>query len=649
MSRPLPGTRPPSLRDYYCIRSSDLLDKCRRFYAAGQPLRDSGMVDALYRVTLDSGLDHRVRVRDSSGRQRELICFDSNSYLHLHRHPKVIDAVTRALDDVGYGTPSAQLLCGTNRYLRELEETIRAFHGREDTIVFSSGYAANLGTITALVRTRDLVVRDAFSHTSIHDGCRASASRLSKSYAHGDLRTLAQLLAEADANPTCQGKLIISDGVYSMHGKLAPLPELVQLARRHGATLMVDEAHATGVVGPEGRGTEDAFGLDGCADVLMGTFSKAPGTAGGYVTGSRELINYLRFYAHSAMFTAALPAMLCAGVTEAFRVMDSEPEHRERLWQHVRSLASALRQVGLATPETPQRAIVPVFVGDETLLWRLGQELFTEGVKAGIVGFPTVPRGESIIRLTVNALVNALLSAPRPAGGGKEPSYMVGAIGLGSSNDFHKPWISCAAPVPLKTNPARSGRRDVGVARFVDAGGAERQRHFLVSASLGITAEANGRFNQPSPSRSWLKRHATKAAIAQAALETVATCRNVPARLSLTEGSDPPMEARITNLAITKTSYVSGWLHFDTEVPPADGRFFACLCDGFDRRRTLSALLDLSRGRYLARHRRGSHQWRTPGLTVETPQPVALELDGEVFRASRVTFTVPPNQLRCCT
>jgi len=396
------GDKPPSLRDYYYVRSANLFEKCHRFYAAGQQLRDAGVVDALFRVTLTSGLDHRITVQDPSGSERELICFDSNSYLHLHRHPRVIGAVERALGEVGYGTPSAQLLCGTNRYLRELEETISGYHGREDAIVFSSGYAANLGTITALVRRRDLVARDALSHTSIHDGCRASTSRYLKTFPHRDCRALERILATANTPSDCQGKLIVSDGVYSMHGRLAPLPELVRVARRHDAYLMIDEAHATGVVGPQGRGVEDHFGLEGSVDILMGTFSKAPGTAGGYVTGSRERINYLRFYAHSAMFTAALPAALCAGVTEAFRVMASEPEHRERLWQNVRALSTALRQAGLSTPDQPDSAIIPVFVGDDTLLWRLGRDLFAAGVKAGIVGFPAVPRGESIIRLTVN-------------------------------------------------------------------------------------------------------------------------------------------------------------------------------------------------------------------------------------------------------
>jgi len=399
---PTTSTRTPSLREFHDAHSADLLEKCRRFDEARRD-HERRIGSSLHGATLTTALDRRIRVRDASGEERELICFDSNSYLHLHRHPRVIEAVTRALGQFGYGTPSAQLLCGTNRHLRELEEEISRFHAREDALVFSSGYAANLGTISALVRDRDLVVRDVASHASIHDGCRASHSDYQRRFPHRDGRALERILKEASTSSDCRGKLIVSDGVFSMNGDIASLPQLVRAARRHGAYLMVDEAHATGVVGPSGRGTEEHFGLDGEVDILMGTFSKAPGTIGGYVTGSRELISYLRFYARSAMFSAALPAALCAGVTEAFKIMAEEPEHRERLWRNVHALTEGLRQVGMLVPATPESAIVPVFMGDEALLWRFGAALSDAGIKAGVVAYPAVPEGEAIIRLTVNA------------------------------------------------------------------------------------------------------------------------------------------------------------------------------------------------------------------------------------------------------
>lgn len=383
--------------------SDDLFDKCRRFTAFLDGLRACQVYQALYRVTLDGGLDRRIQVFNPLvGGQQEMLCFDSNSYLHLHRHPRVVERTRRVLGRVGYGTASAQLLCGTNRYLRELEDVVSEFHGRQSTLVFPSGYAANLGAITALVTERDLVAYDRFSHASIHDACRATRSRRARRYPHRDHRALARILERAAREPDGGGKLVVTDGVFSMHGTLAPLPELVALKRRHGAKLMVDEAHSTGVIGPTGRGLEEHYRLPDSIDVLMGTFSKAPGTIGGYVTGSRELIDYLRFFARSAMFTAALPAALCAGIAEAFRVMQREPEHRERLWQNVRRLTRGLSQAGFDISPA-QSPIVTVFMGSERLLLCLSRDLFRAGVKAGNVAYPAVPKGEAVLRLTVNA------------------------------------------------------------------------------------------------------------------------------------------------------------------------------------------------------------------------------------------------------
>lgn len=390
-----------TLRDFHRSDGPDLLAKCRALHGYVRQLEREGSYQSLYRVTLTSGLDHRIRVLDPrSGREVEMICFDSNSYLGLHLHPRVIAAVKRALDRVGYGTPSAPLLCGTNRYLRELEETVARFHEREDAMVFPSGYAANVGVLTALLRERDLVVMDCFSHASIHDGAKASGARQCRSFPHRDLTCLNRLLSEAGDGG---GKLIVTDGVFSMHGTLAPLAGLRALATRHGALLLVDEAHATGVIGPAGRGLEEECGLPGAIDVLVGTFSKAPGAAGGYVCGSRELVTYLRFFARPGMFTAALPAATCAGLTEAFRVMEEEPEHRERLWRNVRVLAPALIEAGLCVPRDVESPILPVFLGSSQLLRRFSQELFASGIKCGNVSYPAVRRGEAVARLAVNA------------------------------------------------------------------------------------------------------------------------------------------------------------------------------------------------------------------------------------------------------
>jgi glycine C-acetyltransferase len=383
------------------IASPDLFERCRQFREVTDGLENGGYFQRLYRVVLTSGLDHRITVWNPYRcAEQEMICFDSNSYLGMHRHPRVVAAVRRAIEHVGYGTPSAQVLCGSNRYLRELEETVSRYHGREDALIFPSGYAANLGVITGLVRPSDLVACDQFSHASIQDAARASRTRHYHVYPHGDLDQLEQILMARGAS--AGAAMIATDGVFSMSGDVADLPRLSSLAHRYGAALLVDEAHATGVFGPEGRGTEDLFACPGAIDLLVGTFSKAPGTAGGYVTGSRDAVNYLRFHAHAGLFTASLPAALCAGVTEAYHVMEEEPEHRRSLWRNVRAFAPELRRAGFVVDqiETP---IVTVFMGSLELLCRFSRDLYDRGIKTGCVAFPAVARGGAILRLAINA------------------------------------------------------------------------------------------------------------------------------------------------------------------------------------------------------------------------------------------------------
>jgi glycine C-acetyltransferase len=402
-----PGdSEPPlqrDLRDFAESGTPRLLDKCDSFYAYMRSLQDTGHYQSLYRATLTTPLDHRVSIYNpASRREEDFVCFDSNSYLGLHVHPLVVEATSQALAEFGYGTPSAQLLSGTNRHMRELEDTISWFHGRKDTIVFSSGYAANIGTITALVGRNDIAVADQYSHTSIHDACGWANPKRLRTFPHRDNAALHGILQRMLAAKPEAGRLIISDGVFSMHGSIADLPGLREVADRHDATLMIDEAHSTGVLGKTGRGLEQHYGCEGAVDVLMGTFSKAPGTVGGYVTGSEELITYLRFFANSGMFSAAIPAALCAGVKVAFEIMANDPEPRERLWENIHWIAPALTGAGLnvAPAESP---ILTVFIGDTTLLWQISRELYMRGVKCGNVCFPAVPPGEGILRISVNA------------------------------------------------------------------------------------------------------------------------------------------------------------------------------------------------------------------------------------------------------
>lgn len=388
---------------FYKVDSDDLFAKCDAFQGVVKNFQQRRLYQTMYRVTLTSGLDHRVAVYDPiRGCEREMICFDSNSYLGLHRHPRVVEAARRVLGQVGYGTPSSQMLGGTNRHLRELEETLCAFHKRKAAIIFPSGYAANHGTITALIRQDDAVIRDQFSHASIHDACRATGSQLSQIYRHCDMDSLAEKLELVSGKEQCRGKLVVTDGVFSMHGAVAPLPEIVELAQKHDARILLDEAHSTGVFGETGRGLEELYGMEGSVDILMGTFSKVPGTVGGYVCGDKSLIDYLRFYARSSLFTAALPAHLCAGIQEAFCIITQEPEHRERLWNNVKTLAPRMSEIGLIA-SGPQSPIITAFVGTTQMLASMSAALFDSGIKCGNVDYPAVPPNQAVLRLSVNA------------------------------------------------------------------------------------------------------------------------------------------------------------------------------------------------------------------------------------------------------
>jgi len=397
------GRKPMQTRDLAeFVRSTDpdLLRKTTEFAAYVGTLREAGFYQRVYRVELLGPLDHRITVRDPfTGEPREMVCLDSNSYLGLHLHPKVRQAVHAAIDDVGIGTPSAQVLSGYNRYLAALEERLSALHRRESCLIFPSGYQANVGSMTGLLRPGDLVLLDGYCHASLQDGCRYSGAEVTR-FHHSRLDEAEAILAAR--RDLAHSALIATDGVFSMHGDVADLPRLLALARRHRARLYVDDAHGLGVLGPQGRGIEEEFACEGAVDVLMGTFSKATGAAGGYVCGDRALTDYLRFFASGALFTASLPAPVCAGVEAALAVMADEPWHRERLWANTRWLSTALRDAGLCVPErvTP---IVPVAVGAEDLLPPLAIGLYRAGIKVGLVQYPAVPHGHAALRLTVNA------------------------------------------------------------------------------------------------------------------------------------------------------------------------------------------------------------------------------------------------------
>jgi 8-amino-7-oxononanoate synthase len=325
-----------------------------------------------------------------------LLC--SNNYLGLAEHPALTQAAAAAMERYGFGSGASRLVSGNSPLHEALEAGIAAFKGSEAAMVFNSGYAANTGVIPALAGEGDALFSDELNHASIIDGCRLSRAT-THVYRHRDSDHLETLLR---ANESSSRKLIVTDGVFSMDGDIAPLPDLVLLAERYGAILMVDDAHGTGVLGSSGRGTVEHFGLKGRVPVQMGTLGKALGSFGAYVAGDRDLIRYLLNTSRSYIFSTSLPPAVCAASLAALDVLDREPERRERLWKNRTRLSHGLQAQGIdiGRSETP---IIPVIVGDADRALAVSRRLLEQGMFAPAIRPPSVPQGSSRIRITVMA------------------------------------------------------------------------------------------------------------------------------------------------------------------------------------------------------------------------------------------------------
>jgi len=367
-----------------------ILEKCHQFTRADE-VKAQGLYP--YFKPISESEDTVVVIE---GKRRVML--GSNNYLGLTHHPKVLEAATRALHRYGSGCTGSRFLNGSLDLHVQLEEALSAFLGKEDCIVFSTGYGANLGLISGLVGRGDRVYLDKLDHACIVDGAKLSFGETDR-FGHGDLASLERLLQKA---PAGKGKLVVVDGVYSMEGDIADVPNLVRLCRLHGAALAVDDAHSLGVLGPNGEGTGAHFGMANEVDIIAGTFSKSLASVGGYVAGSERVINYLRHHSRPFIFTAALPPANTAGVLAALEVIQSEPERRERVWHNARRLQEGLRQTGfdIGPTETP---IVPVLIGplDQTMImWR---KMYDAGVFTNPVVPPAVPYSQCRLRTSVMA------------------------------------------------------------------------------------------------------------------------------------------------------------------------------------------------------------------------------------------------------
>ncbi len=330
---------------------------------------------------------------------REVINLASNNYLGLANHPRLNEAAARAARDLGAGSGAVRTIAGTMDLHVELEERFAAFKHAEAALMFQSGFAANAGTVAAILGPEDVIVSDRLNHASIIDGARLSKARI-EVYEHADAAHAERLLAETAGEARRQ--LLITDGVFSMDGDIAPLPDLVEVAERRGAIMMVDDAHASGVLGAGGAGTVDHFGLHGRVDIQVGTLSKAIGVLGGFIAGPAHLIEWLRQRGRPYLFSTSTPPAVAAACLEALGVMRDEPERLERLWTNTARSKEGLAGLGFDTggSETP---ITPVITSDESTAQAFAAALFDAGVFAPAIVFPTVAKGRARVRTIVTA------------------------------------------------------------------------------------------------------------------------------------------------------------------------------------------------------------------------------------------------------
>jgi len=335
---------------------------------------------------------------------KKVINLASNNYLGLTTHPKLREAALAATKKYGVGSGAVRTIAGTMVLHMQLEERIARFKDVEACVVFQSGFAANAGTVSAILGKDDFIISDELNHASIIDGARLSRAKILV-FRHKDMAHAEEQLASVKDQPG--RKLLITDGVFSMDGDVGPLPPLCDLAEKYGAIMMVDDAHASGVLGRNGRGTIDHFKVHGRVDVQVGTLSKAIGALGGYVCGTRDLIEFLYHRARPFLFSTSHPPSVAATCIAAFDVLEQEPERIEKLWENTRFWKKELEGLGfniggVNTPksETP---ITPIIIGDGRLTMEFSRELFAEGLMGTGLAFPTVPEGKARIRTIVTA------------------------------------------------------------------------------------------------------------------------------------------------------------------------------------------------------------------------------------------------------
>jgi len=379
---------PVSLRDPDA-RTPDLFDKCRR-YTTAKEVMAAGLYP--YFHVVESEQSPEVIVEG-----KKMIMLGSNNYLGLTNHPKVKEAAIEAVKRYGSGCAGSRFLNGTLDIHVKLEEKLASFFRKDASLTFSTGYQTNLGIISSLAGKDDVVVIDKLDHASIFDACRLSFAKVKK-FKHNDMGSLAYVLKQSGN----RGKLVVVDGVYSMEGDIAPLPDIIKVCRKYGARLMVDDAHSIGVLGKTGRGTAEHFGLEKEVDIIMGTYSKSMASIGGFVAADKDVIHYMKHTSRPLIFSASPPPASVAAVIAALDIIDQEPERRERLWHNTNKMMKAFKQMGFDTgvAETP---IIPLVIGEMERTFLMWKNLFDDGVFVNPVVPPATTPGRCLIRTSYMA------------------------------------------------------------------------------------------------------------------------------------------------------------------------------------------------------------------------------------------------------
>jgi len=383
-----------SLKDFNNIPDKDIMERASIFSEYIADIKERHHYQ--YRRISLSGSGPTMEVIDTyRGKSREMVYMASNDYLNLTQHPRVVEAGRRALNKYGAGAGSVPLLGGTLDIHCELEKAIAEFKGCEDAIIYTSGFGSNCNSLLAMLGKQDIAILDQYVHASVVDGCQGTNVRL---FRHSNLAVLEKHLKKFQGE--YRTKMVVVDGVYSMDGDIAPLDQIVELAHRYGAYVMVDEAHATGVIGKNGRGTPEHFNLEGEVDIVAGTFSKGLGAVGGFIAAKSELVELLRFYSRGYMFSTAMVPQVAGSLCEALKVIEEEPELRDKLWSNIRYFRENLLSLGFNIGDA-QTAIFPIIIGDDMKVKEIGRRLDEMDIYVNPVFYPAVSSNLSRIRISL--------------------------------------------------------------------------------------------------------------------------------------------------------------------------------------------------------------------------------------------------------